>query len=159
MPYVSFQNVKWLPGILKAVALNNVTVECQYQLVTATAPRSVKLTLIAGPGGLRADGEDVVLYNVEVVDAQGCRCPTDQGRINFKVSGPCVWRGGYDSGIVGSTNNLYLYTECGINRVAIRSTLTPGQIKLTASRPGLKPVTVTVESKPIARSILAIDLR
>ena len=40
---------------------------------------------------------------------------------------------------INSTNNLYLNIECGINRVAIRSTLTPGKITLTATRNGLKP--------------------
>jgi len=70
-------------------------------------------------------------------------------RVNFKVTGPAIWRGGYDSGKPGSINNLYLDTECGINRVAIRSTLTPGMITLTATRAGLAPATVQVESKPV----------
>jgi beta-galactosidase len=48
--------------------------------------------------------------------------------------------------VVDSTNNLYLNTECGINRVAIRSTLTPGKITLGASRQGLESATVEVVS-------------
>ena len=52
-------------------------------------------------------------------------------------TGPAIWRGGYNSGNTNSVNNLYLDTECGINRVAIRSTLTPGTITLTATRDGL----------------------
>ena len=50
----------------------------------------------------------------------------------------------------GSINNLYLNTECGINRVAIRSTLTPGTIALTATREGLVPATIQITSSPIA---------
>ena len=73
---------------------------------------------------MQADGSDVVFFDVEVVDAQGRRCPTDEARVDFKVDGPAIWRGGYNSGIPNSVNNLYLDTECGINRVAIRSTLT-----------------------------------
>jgi beta-galactosidase len=69
--------------------------------------------------------------------------------VDFKVTGPAIWRGGYNSGKPGSINNLYLDTECGINRVAIRSTLTPGAITLTATRDGLAPATVTVESQPV----------
>src|ERR1017187_3247016 len=61
-----------------------------------------------------------------------------------------IWRGGYNSGKTNTTNNLYLSTEDGINRVAIRSTLTPGTIKVTASRDGLKPATVTFTSSPVA---------
>jgi len=97
--------------------------------------------------------------DVEVVDAKGRRCPTDEARVDFKVSGPAIWRGGYNSGIVGSTNNLYLSTECGINRVALRSTLEPGQVTLTASRSGLASATLalTSVSLPVA-SGLATEL-
>jgi beta-galactosidase len=66
--------------------------------------------------------------------------------VDFTVDGPAVWRGGFNSRRLNSTNNLYLSTECGINRVAIRSTLTPGTITLTATRPGLAPASVQIPS-------------
>jgi beta-galactosidase len=147
----AFPKVKWVPGTLKAVGLKDGKPACDYELVTATAAKAIKLTPIVGPGGLKADGEDVALFDVEVVDAQGHRCPTDEARVDFKVDGPGIWRGGYNSGIVGSTNNLYLSTECGINRVSIRSTLTPGKITLTAAREGLESATVDVVSSPITK--------
>jgi beta-galactosidase len=62
---------------------------------------------------------------------------------------PAIWRGGYNSGKTNTTNNLYLNTEDGINRVAVRSTMAAGTIKVTASRDGLKSATVTFESKPV----------
>ena len=62
-------------------------------------------------------------------------------------TGPAIWRGGFNSAKLESTNNLFLDTECGINRVAIRSTLTPGTITLTATRDGLTPATVKIESR------------
>lgn len=97
----------------------------------------LRLAPIVSPFGLQADGQDVALIDCEVVDAYGRRCPTDYGRLDFTCTGPAVWRGGYNSGIVDSTNNLYLHTELGINRVAVRSTLSPGIIKVTAQRAGL----------------------
>jgi beta-galactosidase len=48
--------------------------------------------------------------------------------------------------MTNSVGNLWLNTECGINRVAIRSAQTPGKITLTATRAGLEPATATVES-------------
>jgi len=153
----AFPAVKWVPGTLKAVGLKNGQQVCEHELVTATQAQSIKLTPIVGPGGLKADGEDVALFDVEVVDSQGRRCPTDEARIDFKVTGPGIWRGGYNSGIVGSTNNLYLLTECGINRVAVRSTLTPGKITLTAGREGLQSATVDVDSHPLTRSDQTAD--
>ena len=111
--------------------------------------KRLKLTRHTGPNGLQADGSDVAFFDVEVVDAQGRRCPTDEARVDFKLDGPALWRGGYNSGMTNSVNNLYLDTECGINRVAIRSTLQPGTITLTATRAGLEPATVRLESKPV----------
>jgi len=130
----------------------------QHELKTAGAPAAIKLTLHTAPGGLRADGEDVALIDFEVVDAGGERCPTDDARVDFtwsstgravSATGPAIWRGGYNSGKTNSTNNLYLNTEGGINRVAMRSTLLPGTFTVTAKREGLKPATITIESKPV----------
>jgi beta-galactosidase len=92
---------------------------------------------------------DVALIDLEVVDAKGARCPTDDARVDFTCSGPGIWRGGYNSGKTDSTNNLYLNTELGVNRVAVRSTLTPGTITVTAKREGLKPAQVQVASKAV----------
>ena len=142
----SFPSVAWQAGELKAVGSNGGTEACEDKLTTVGDPKRIKLTPIVGPKGLQADGSDVALIDVEVVDDKGQRCPTDEARIDFKVSGPCVWRGGYNSGIVGSTNNLYLNTECGINRVAVRSTLTPGTITVSASRDGLESGSVDIVS-------------
>ena len=98
---------------------------------------------------MQADNSDVVLVDFEVVDADGNRCPTDEARVDFQVTGPANWRGGFCSDKLNTTNNNFLDTECGINRVAIRSTLTPGTITLTATRDGLTPATVQIESKPM----------
>jgi beta-galactosidase len=62
---------------------------------------------------------------------------------------PAIWRGGYNSGKTNSTNNLYLNTEDGINRVAMRSTLLPGTIRLTARREGLQPATISFDTRPV----------
>jgi beta-galactosidase len=91
----------------------------------------------------------VALIDFEVVDAQGRRCPTDEARVDFDVSGPIIWRGGFNAAKLNTTNNRYLDTGCGINRVAVRSTLTPGTITLTATRDGLEPATVKIESRPV----------
>src|SRR5208283_1681114 len=99
--------------------------------------------------GLQADGRDVALVDVEVVDAKGQRCPTDDDRVDFAIAGPGTWRGGYNSGKIDSTNNLYLNTECGINRVAVRSTLSAGTITVTASRSRLKSAQIQIVAKPV----------
>lgn len=69
--------------------------------------------------------------------------------LDFAVTGPVFWRGGFNAGKLNTTNNLYPDTECGINRVHIRSTLTPGVITATASRQGLTSATIKAESKKV----------
>jgi beta-galactosidase len=69
--------------------------------------------------------------------------------VDFTVTGPGTWRGGYNSGKIDSTNNLFLNTEGGVNRVAVRSTLSAGTITVTASRSGLKPAQIKVAVKPV----------
>jgi len=108
----------------------------QQEIRSAGEPKALKLTVHAGPAGLQADGSDVAFMDFEVMDAQGNRCPTDEARVDFAVQGPAIWRGGLNSTKPNSTNNRFLNTECGINRVAIRSTLTPGTITLTATHLG-----------------------
>jgi len=144
-----FPGVAFAPGTLRAVATKAGQVVAQEDLRTAGEPKALRLTVHAGPHGLQADGSDVVLVDFEVVDAQGIRCPTDEARVDFAVEGPAVWRGGLNSAMLNSTNNLYLSTECGINRVAIRSTLVPGTITLRATRDGLEPASVQIASQPV----------
>src|ERR1022692_2406337 len=104
----AFPNVEFAPGRLKAVGRNEGKPVAQEELTTAGPPAQIKLTPIVRPEGFQADGEDVALFGVEVLDAKGQRCPTDDDKVEFTVTGPAVWRGGYNSGKVDSTNNLYL---------------------------------------------------
>jgi beta-galactosidase len=145
----AFPDVEFAPGSLKAVGRNDGKSVAQEELTTAGPPAQIKLTPIVGPQGLQADGQDAALIDVEVADAKGQRCPTDDDRVDFTIAGPGVWRGGYNSGKIDSTNNLYLNTECGINRVFVRSTFAAGTITVTASRPGLKPAQVRIVTKPV----------
>ena len=154
----AFPAVEFAPGSIKAVGKNGDKVAAQQEIVTAGAPVAIKLTPILGPKGLQADGEDIALIDFEVVDAKGVRCPTDDARVDFTCTGPAIWRGGYNSGKLNSTNNLYLNTECGINRVAVRSTLVrttdpaPEPIIVTATREGLKTASLQIVPIRVAES-------
>jgi beta-galactosidase len=145
----SFPDVEFSPGSMKAIGRNDSKAVANHELTTAGPPAQIKLTSILGPLGLQADGQDVLLIDVEVVDAKGQRCPTDDAKVEFTCTGPGIWRGGYNSGKLDSTNNLYLNTELGINRVSVRSTLSAGTITVTASRAGLKSAEIHIVSKPV----------
>ncbi|MDP9148999.1 MAG: DUF4982 domain-containing protein, partial [Myxococcota bacterium] len=147
----SFPGVSWAAGTIKAVGYDASGAKvAEHQLQTAGAPAKIKLTATVDPnGGLKANGADVAMFDFEVVDANGQRCPTDEAPVSFTMTGPGVWRGGVNSGVPGSINKTTLLTECGINRVFVRSTLMPGTITLTATRAGLMSDTISVTSTAI----------
>lgn len=147
----AFPAVAFAPGSLKAVAYGeDGKPVAEHELKTAGPAKALKLTPQVGPKGFLADGSDIAFFDVEVVDAEGNRCPTDQARVDFELSGPAVWRGGVNEFRPGSINNAWLDTECGINRVFLRSTLKPGKITLSAKRDGLQTATVVIEAKQVA---------
>ncbi len=145
----AFPHIKFTPGIIQCVGKFAGQVVAKDKIATTGVATQIKLTAHTGPGGLQANGADVAFFDVEVLDAQGRRCPTDEARVDFKLTGPAIWRGGYNSGKINSINNPWLDTECGINRVAIRSTLAARTITLQATRAGLAPATITLESQPV----------
>ena len=142
----TWTNVTFEPGEIRVVASRDGKVVAKQTKQTAGPAVALRLTPITAPGGWRADGSDIALVDVEVVDAQGRRCPTDQARVDFEISGPGIWRGSYNSGKETSVNHLYFDTECGINRASIRSTLSAGEVVLTAHREGIAPATLRLKS-------------
>ena len=142
----TFADVAWAPGEIRAVASNGGVPVATNILRTAGPPVALRLTSITGPDGLLADGSDVALIDVEVIDAKGERCPTFQQRVDFTCAGPAIWRGGYNSSAADSIGRKHLDLECGINRVAVRSTLAPGEITVKAIHPGLKSGRITIRS-------------
>ena len=148
----TWKNVVFKPGEIKVVASRDGKVIAQQTKQTAGPAVALRLAPITSPGGWRADGSDVALVDVEVVDAQGRRCPTDQARVDFEITGPGVWRGSYNSGKETTVNHLYFDTECGINRASIRSTAEAGEVSITARREGLAPATLVLKSIPAANA-------
>ncbi len=91
----TFKNVKYESNRLTAVSFDKGGKEVsRYELATAGKPASLKLTAIENPTGWKADGNDVALVQVEVVDKDGRRCPLDNSLIRFSVDGPAEYRGG-----------------------------------------------------------------
>lgn len=146
----TFKDIKWKSGTIKALAYDTHHEVISEQVKQTTGePAAIRLSPITGPEGLKANGSDILLIDAEVVDKNGNRVPTYEGRIDFRMEGPAIWRGGYNSGKEHSTNNTFLDIEAGINRVAVRSTLDAGRITVTGVIEGLKTDSVTVESTAV----------
>ncbi|MEO6750671.1 MAG: sugar-binding domain-containing protein, partial [Chthoniobacteraceae bacterium] len=146
----TWKDVAFSPGEIGVVARRSGKVFAEDTRQTAGPAVALKLTPIVAPVGWRADGSDIALVDFEAIDAKGRRCPTDQARVDFELSGPAVWRGGYNSGKEDSINHLWLDTEAGVNRVSLRSRLQAGTVTLTAKRAGLKSATLSLTSAPIS---------
>ena len=178
----TFDNVPFEPGTLEAVAISspesgearrglNDSITSRYKLETAGKPHHLKLTAIQNPLGTQADGADMVLYQVEVLDEAGRRCPLDDRMVHFELWGEGKWIGGIGTrdnkamqrpdtnrkeGLLDAANtknvsdnyvgSYDLPVECGVNRVLVRTTTNAGEICLSAYAEGVKPAQVTVES-------------
>ena len=166
----TFDNIAYETGTLEAVADDG----SRYKLETAGEPYQLKLTAIENPEGMKADGADMALFEVEVLDKQGRRCPLDDRMIHFELWGEGKWIGG-----IGTRNNkemqrpddnrpaglldaaatknvsdnyvgaMNLPVECGVNRVLVRSTVNAGDINVSAYAEGVKPAYITVNSEKV----------
>jgi hypothetical protein len=145
----SFKQVKFEPGELKAVSYDtNGKVISSNLKITAGTPTALKLTLIGHSDHFKADGADMALVQVEVVDAKGERCPTVDPMVDFSINGPAEWRGGIGQGKYNYILSKSLPAECGVNRVLIRTTTQAGKITLVAQSNRLKNDTLTFVTFP-----------
>jgi beta-galactosidase len=152
----AFPNVAFQAGKIKAVGLNGGTEVVSDEHVTSGDPAALKLTPIYGPQGWFADGADIALVEIEVVDAQGRRVPIETSDLTFTHSGAGTWIGGYNSGMAQTaypTQGIFkdkVRTDAGVNRVLVRSTRTAGDFAIKVSRAGLADASITLTSKPFA---------
>lgn len=182
----TFEGIPYEPGTLTAVGYTNGVKTSEYTLETAGKPHHLKLTAIENPEGMKADGADMALLQVEVVDEKGRRCPLDDRMIQFSLSGEGQWIGGIgtrnnkethqtdstkrdgllDSSDTKNTSDNYvgsmlLPVECGVNRVLVRSTTNAGALRLTASAEGMEPATIELSTSAVdaASYLPAMTLR
>ncbi len=143
----TFKNVKYEAGELKAVSMDAKGKEQSTDInITTGAPAALKLTLINRPTAVKADGADMVLVQVEAVDAKGQRCPDVHPLVNFTLSGPAEWRGGIAQGKDNYVLSTTLPAECGVNRALIRTTTQAGKVTVSATSEGLKSDVLAFET-------------
>ena len=147
----TFKNVKYESDKLLAISYNKAgKEESRYELQTAGAPDHLKLTPIENPTGWKADGNDVALVQIEVVDKNGRRCPLDNRLVKWTVKGPAEYLGGVAKGKYNHARQDTLPVECGVNRVMLRSLTKAGKIVVTAQAKGLPKASVELQTTPIS---------
>lgn len=145
----TFDKIAFTSGVLEAVGYNDGKEVARMQLRTAGKPAKLKLAAIQHPKGWKADGADLVLLQVEVVDAEGNRCPLANNLIHFMVEGPAEWRGGIAQGPDNYILSEKLPVECGVNRALLRSSVTAGKVVVRAEAEGLASASLELVSSPV----------
>ncbi|EOS01153.1 hypothetical protein C799_03007 [Bacteroides thetaiotaomicron dnLKV9] len=146
----TFDAIQWEKGTIEAISYDENKKELsRHSIKTVGEPNKLKLTLMQGPEGTYADGADIAMVQVEVVDENGNRCPLANDMVKFDLQGPAEWRGG----IAQAQDNFVLAkelpVECGITRVMIRPSNKAGKITLTASANGLGTENISFNSIPV----------
>jgi hypothetical protein len=143
----SFDSIEWKSGLIEARSYDkDGNLLSSDKIETIDKPEALKLTLMKDPNGFLANGADMVLVEVEVVDQNGKRSPVAMNMLEFELNGPAEWRGGMAQGPDNYILSKKLPVECGVNRVLIRSLTSPGEIKLIAKSEGLKSDTLGFSS-------------
>ena len=145
----TFENIDWKPGSISATGFDAAGRKvCSDTVRTVGAPVALRLNPIKRPTPFLADGHDLALVEVEVVDAKGDRCPTALNMISYTLAGPAEWRGGMAMGPDNYILSKSFPVEGGVNRFLIRSTTQPGTVTVTAKADGLREATLTLTTHP-----------
>jgi hypothetical protein len=144
----TFKNIEWKQGNISAVGFDAAGRQvCSGSINTVGPPVGLRLTPVSRPTPFLADGHDLMLVEVEVVDAKGVRCPTALNMIRYNLNGPAEWRGGMAMGTDNYILSKTFPVEGGVNRFLVRSTTEPGTVTIKASSEGLIEATITLNTK------------
>jgi hypothetical protein len=130
-------------GTLQAIGYNNGTAVMTNTMVTTTGPAAHRA--VADRSTILADGRDVSVVTVEVLDAQGNVVPTATNNISFSISGGAiigVGNGNPSSHEADQASQRMVFN--GLAEIIVQSTNQPGSITLTATSTGLTSTNVTI---------------
>jgi beta-galactosidase len=137
--------VNYAPGELSAKAYRGNELVAQQTIQTTGAPAGISLT--PDRGRINADGQDVAIVTVAVIDSQGRTVPTASNDISFSIEGAgIIGVGNGDPGSAESDKLPRRKAFMGLAQVIVQAPMQAGQIELTATSPGLKPMTITVSA-------------
>jgi beta-galactosidase len=147
-------SVKYEPGVLEARGMKDGKVVLVEKRETTGGPETIKLT--ADRTEMNADGEDVAVLRVEVLDKEGRAIPTAGNLISFKVTGEgaLIGVGNGDPNCQESDKEPKRSLFNGLAQVIVQATKTPGTITVEAytepyPRPKLPSTKVTITTKKV----------
>ena len=153
--------VQYAPGTLLARGYKGGQQIADDQVETAGAPAAVKLS--ADRAAIRADGEDLAVVTVDILDNQGRPVPAAASLVHFELSGPGAIIGVGNGDPISHEPDVYpaaadttnapdwqRHVFNGLAQVIVQSAKDPGKIQLTARSDGLAPATLEISAQPSA---------
>ncbi len=138
--------VKYAPGTLEARGFKDGR-----QVLTVkreTTDRPAKLALVADRKEISADGRDVSIVHLRVLDSQSRLVPIAGSPIEFHLSGNGslmgVGNGNPSSHEADKAARRHAFN--GLCMAIVQSTRKPGELRLEATSPGLEPAVIVINS-------------
>ncbi len=154
---IRWNDIAYQPGILQAIAYRDGKVVARHQIETttdavrlmATADRPATVTKKPVADAWKADGLDLLHVRLTAADKKGRQVQTTDQEVTFNVEGEAeivgVVNGDINSDELTVGNKRKLYN--GSCTVILRASRTPGKVLLTATAPGLKPVSLKLQTR------------
>jgi beta-galactosidase len=150
-------HVRYAPGVLSAKGFDAAgRVIAETKVETTGGPAQLRLT--PDRRTINADGEDVAVFTVAALDAQGRIVPSAQNPVSFAIEGA-----GTIIGVGNGDPNCHepdVFTAAGANwsrslfnglaQIIVRSTREAGGFMLTAKTDGMTPAVATVATTAAA---------
>ncbi|HKW89850.1 MAG TPA: beta-galactosidase GalA [Candidatus Acidoferrales bacterium] len=149
-PMKKFSHVEWkvayAPGALVARGFTSGKQIAESKRETTGAPAEIRL--IPDRSEIGANGEDVCIAAVEILDAQGRLVPVADNKINFAISGPgkIIGVGNGDPSCHEPDKATERSAFNGLAQVIVQAQKQTGPIILSANSPGLAPASLTINS-------------
>jgi len=155
--------VRYEPGTIEARASRDGKVILTEKRETTGAPAQIRLT--ADRTEINADGEDVAVLKVEVLDKEGRQVPTANNKIVFHISGAgaLIGVGNGDPNCLESDKEPKRSVFNGLAQVIVQSTQHPGEIRVEAVKDegdgtDLTPAKLAITTKQVElRPALAVE--
>jgi beta-galactosidase len=150
--------VKYAPGTLSAKGFDD-TGKVIAETKVETTGDAAQIQLTPDRKTINADGEDVAVFTVSALDAQGRVVPVAMNKINFSIegNGKIIGVGNGDPAchepdtfVAEAAPQWSRSLFNGLAQIIVQSTRDTGEIKLTATADGLTPATTVVKTQPCA---------
>lgn len=143
-----WNDVVYEPGELRVVVYDDKGNQVGEEVVrTAGAPHHIEIS--ADRSQLHADGSDMAFLTVRIVDKDGNLCPDADTQVTVKVTGAGRFKGICN----GDATSLEPFTRPtmkafhGMLSVGLITTEQPGDIRVQVNASGLRPATLTLNSR------------